>query len=337
MMKKISLKHLLVVPLALLSFAACDDSSPAKKDTDAGGGIKPVSGICRRSECPKPATGIACCAPNAACGTDVTGLGLGCVPNPDTIGSGGVCDLKECKKEAGASGCCTPLGACGTDPFGNGIFCFPPVPPAAPLCALDKCPAPDGGAKPCCQLNGDCGLDALGIGLCFPPPVPLCDLSKCPSAEGGPAKCCQLNGKRGVDTLGIGICFAPPPEATCDLSTCPQPGNGIKPCCQPIGDCGWDSLNIGICFPPPPPPPDGGVVVPPVVTTPPDDPSINPDCPSFIGLFGPQWGCCSPYGVCGTFLGNQCSLGIGSQIPNGPPPPDAGKEPFLRCTPPPKP
>jgi hypothetical protein len=335
MMKKISLKPFLVVPLALLSFAACDDSSiPAKKHADAGAASKPVAGICKRSACPKPEQGIACCTPNASCGTDATGLGLGCVPNPDTFGSGGVCDLKKCQDGA-ANGCCTPLGECGTDPFGNGIFCFPPVPPAQPLCPLDKCPAPDGGAKPCCQLNGDCGLDVLGIGLCFPPPVPLCVLSKCPSTDSGPAKCCQLNGKCGVDALGIGLCFPPPPEATCDLSTCPKPANGIKACCQPNSDCGWDSLNIGICFPPPPSPPDGGVVVPPVVTTPPNDPSIDRNCPSFIGLFGPQWGCCSPYGVCGTFLGNQCSLGLGAQIPNGPPPTkDAGKEPFLRCTPP---
>jgi hypothetical protein len=343
MMKKISFRHFLVVPLALCWFAACDDTSVVKH-AEAGLPASPhVAGVCMLADCPKPPTGIHCCTPNAECGTDPTGIGLGCVPNPDTKAAHRVCKLKDCAAPARGLGkaCCTPLADCGWDPFGNGVFCFEPAPPipadAEPLCNLSKCSAPDGGLKPCCQLSGDCGFDSLGIGLCFPPPVPLCDLSRCPQVEGGPAKCCQLNGKCGTDALGIGICFAPPPEATCDLSTCKKAPNGIKACCLPNAECGTDALGIGICFPPPPPPVDAGpVVVPPVDTTPPDDPSITADCPSFIGLFGPQWGCCSPYGVCGSFVGKQCSLGIGAQIPNGPPPPpDSGKsEPFLRCTPP---
>ncbi|HEX7669785.1 MAG TPA: hypothetical protein VF395_09390 [Polyangiaceae bacterium] len=354
MMKKFTFKLFLVAPLALLWFAACDDTSLVKH-ADAGASLdagvstkpKPVPGVCAPKKCPQPkAPAIACCTPGAECGTDPTGVGLGCVPNPDTNAANRVCVLKDCAAPLNGVGkaCCTPLADCGWDPFGNGVFCFEPAPPvatdAAPLCDLSKCSAPDGGVKPCCQLSGECGFDALGIGLCFPPPQPLCDLSTCPDVEGGKAKCCQLNGKCGVDALGIGLCFAPPADATCDLSTCPTPANGIKACCQPDGTCGWDSLNIGICFPPPPPPVDAGKVVvpPPIVTTPPDDPSITRECPSFIGLFGPQWGCCSAYGVCGSFIGGQCALAIGAQIPNGPPPPaDAGKtEPFLRCTPPAK-
>ena len=102
---------------------------------------------------------------------------------------------------------------------------------------------------------------------------------------------------------------------------------------MPNGECGVDSLGIGICFANQPAAPDGG---PPAVVKPPDDPSITGECPSYIGLNGPVWGCCSAYGVCGLFADDQCLLSIGTQIPTGPPPPkEAGvTEPFLRCTPP---
>ncbi|HVU02367.1 MAG TPA: hypothetical protein VHE30_11475 [Polyangiaceae bacterium] len=345
-MKRIGFKHLLVpVPLVLALFSGCDDSS-LKKTGDAGSTGEPSThtpGVCSPGECPKPAQGIACCTPNADCGTDPTGLGLGCTPNPDTL-KAQECKLSVCQKDHKppiGNACCTPLGECGWDPFMNGVFCFnfPPETDAAPpppTCKLDECDPsakPPTGIKSCCLPNGQCGWDTLGIGFCFPPPVPLCDVESCPHTEGGPDACCLLNGKCGLDSLGIGFCFPPPPEATCELDKCPAPSTGVKACCMPDGSCGWDSLNVGICFPPPPPLQDAGPPPPPQ-TTPPDDPSIDAACPSFMGVFGPQWGCCSPWGICGTFLGGTCSLGLGQQIPNGPPPTvDAGKEPFLRCTP----
>ncbi len=339
-MKTTFAKYLLLpIPGVLLFFSACDDSSLPVKKADAGtGSFAQTPGVCKPSACPKPDKGIPCCTPNAECGTDPTGLGLGCTPNPDSVSLDKVCTVKECPKPGFGNPCCTPLGDCGWDPFMNGVFCLqtpPPIDaPAKPLCDLSKCPEPPAGVKACCQLNGECGLDSLGIGLCFPPPAPLCDLEKCPHKEGGPDACCLLNGKCGQDTLGIGFCFPNPPEATCDLSKCEKPPNGIKACCQPDGQCGWDTLNLGICFPPTPPAPDAGPPPPPQ-TTPPDDPSIDRSCPSYMGIFGPQWGCCSPWGICGQFVGGQCTVALGSQIPNGPPPPpEAGvHEPFQRCTP----
>ncbi|MGD8863766.1 MAG: hypothetical protein PVI30_27375 [Myxococcales bacterium] len=51
------------------------------------------------------------------------------------------------------------------------------------------------------------------------------------------------------------------------------------------------------------------------MTEPPDDPSITGECPSFLGFFGPIWGCCSDFGVCGSFASGECLLPAGTQIP----------------------
>jgi hypothetical protein len=43
------------------------------------------------------------------------------------------------------------------------------------------------------------------------------------------------------------------------------------------------------------------------------------------------WGCCSRFGVCGTFADDQCLIPAGTKLPVGPP--EAGvSEGFLRCT-----
>jgi hypothetical protein len=294
---------------------------------------------CVLADCPTPLIGAPCCTPRAQCGWDPFASGLLCLANAqinlpaaDAGPPPQLCDLASCPKpDAGPAPCCQLNGQCGVDTLGIGL-CFPP-----PTCNLSKCPRPvEGGPAACCQPNGQCGLDTLGIGLCFPPPSPLCDLEACPKPDGGFRSCCLQNGQCGVDTLGIGLCFAPPPAPTCDLSLCPHRADGLRTCCLPNADCGVDLLSIGICFAPPPPVPDGGVTPP--NTTPPDDPSITGECPSFLGLLGPVWGCCSAYGVCGTFAANQCLLPLGTQLPVGPPPPEeAGvTEPFLRCKPPPR-
>jgi hypothetical protein len=295
------------------------------------------SRVCELAKCPPPILGVSCCTPFGFCGWDPLASGQLCFPNPPTLNvpDGGfpdLCDLERCPSEdaAGKKACCQPNGQCGIDVFANGT-CFPPPPP--PTCDISKCTTTENGPRTCCQLNGQCGLDVLGIGLCFPPPVQLCDLAACPDHDSGIRSCCMLNGQCGLDALGIGLCFPPPPEPTCALASCPSI-DGIRPCCLPNGQCGLDSLGIGVCFLPPPPIPDGGIP-----TGPPNDPSITGACPSFLGLFGPVWGCCSDFGVCGTFAADTCLLPVGSQIPNGPPPPPAAgvTEPFLRCTPPARP
>jgi len=182
--------------------------------------------------------GIACCAPNGACGSDPTGVGLVCMAN---AGEGNVCELEECPKPTVGNACCTPFGSCGFDPFESNIFCIvnPPL--------LEEPVPPDAG------------------------PV-------------------------------------------CDPDECPEPQVGLA-CCLPTGLCGVDTFSIGFCFGPPLPPEDGGVIDPPSVT-PPDDPSVDGQCPSFIGLTGaPVWGCCSGFGVCGTFAGETCFLPAGTPIP----------------------
>jgi hypothetical protein len=337
------------------------------------GGVERTPRVCTLSKCPKPDTGIACCTPNAHCGIDPTGLGLACQPNPDDL-SGLECVLDECPTPSIGTKCCSPLASCGWDPFGNGFLCLPngaplDLPDGGPLCNLRSCPFPDGSDPPCCQFNGECGVDpglgfcmppplcnvaacpdpaggyascclangecgvdVFGIGLCFPPPAQFCDLDECPTPEGGANACCLANGQCGVDVFNNGSCFPPPPEPTCDLDQCPLSTDGSRACCLPNGQCGQDSLGIGLCFVPPPAPGDGGAPV----TGPPDDPSITGECPSFIGVFGPIWGCCSDFGVCGTFASDACLLPVGTQFPAGPPPPpEAGvSEPFLRCNPP---
>ena len=219
----------------------------------------PGDGICDPSACPEPDMGIACCAPNGACGSDPTGIGLVCVAN---AGEGNVCVLEDCPEPTVGDACCTPFGTCGIDPFETSIICFanPPVipdPPAAdaevPTCDIDECEVPEIGL-PCCMSNGRCGVDTFEIGWCLPPPV-------------------EVDGGR---------------------------------------------------------PPD-------ISVTPPDDPSVDGQCPSFIGLAGaPVWGCCSPFGVCGTFAGETCVLPAGTPIP-ALSDVDAGElEGVLLCNPPPR-
>lgn len=288
---------------------------------------------CVLKDCPTPIIGQTCCTPTALCGWDPFGSGLLCLANtpvnlPTDGGVSTLCDLASCPRtDGGPAPCCQLNGQCGVDTLGNGA-CSPP-----PNCDLSKCPATfEGGPRACCQNSGECGIDSLGIGLCFPPPMALCDLAKCPMADGGAKTCCLQNGQCGVDTLGLGFCF-PPTTTTCELAKCPKGSGGVAACCMPSGECGVDSLGIGVCFAKPPAGVDGG---PPPATVPPDDPSITGECPSFIGMYGPIWGCCSAYGVCGQFASNQCLLPVGTQLPVGPPPPkEAGvSEPFLRCTPP---
>lgn len=341
-------RFLILSVLGLLPAVACDDqTTKVGQEAKSDGGSNtptPTPGVCKPLECPKPATGIACCTPNADCGMDPTGVGLTCLPNADSASSrecrrddnGKISsDGKDCPLPLVGTACCTALGGCGWDPFASGYVCFANPPPVNPTCDITQCPHPDGGAAPCCLPNGKCGTDALGIGICFPPPLPAppptCNIDECTADTGSLKACCLPNGHCGVDTLGIGICFPPPPGPTCDVAKCPKDPSGYKSCCLPNGNCGVDTLQIGACFLPPLPPPD--------YTKVPDDPSITGECPSFIGAFGyPVWGCCQRignYGMCGQFQGNSCL--IAGQFPTGPAPKaDSGiVEPFLRCTPPP--
>jgi hypothetical protein len=51
-------------------------------------------------------------------------------------------------------------------------------------------------------------------------------------------------------------------------------------------------------------------------TDPPNDPSVTGECPSYLGGNNiPVWGCCSKFGVCGTFLYDMCFLPFGTQLP----------------------
>jgi len=215
-----------------------DDVLRANDDDDNDAAVDvPNDGICDLAACPEPDMGIACCAPNGACGNDPTGVGLVCVAN---AGEGNVCILEECDEPSVGSACCTPFGTCGFDPFDSNIFCFanPPL--------LEE-----------------------------PPPT---------DAE----------------------------VVSCDPDECPDPEVGL-PCCLPTGLCGVDPFSIGFCFGPPVEI-DGGV--PPVISiTPPDDPSVDDQCPSYIGLAGePVWGCCSQFDVCGTFISETCFLPAGTPI-----------------------
>lgn len=231
------------------------------KDKQDAATDEPGDGICDLSKCPEPDMGIACCAPNGACGSDPSGIGLVCVANK---GEGNVCVLDDCPQPTLGNACCTPFATCGFDPFETNIFCFanPPLIPDPPQ------------------------QDAS---------VP-----------------------------------------SCDPSECPDPAIGL-PCCLPTGLCGVDTFSIGFCFGPPLPLPDGGLP-PPISVTPPDDPSVDGQCPSFIGLAGePVWGCCSAFGVCGTFAADTCFLPAGTPIPISTDE-DAGVlNGALRCSPPPRP
>ncbi|HEX7476188.1 MAG TPA: hypothetical protein VF331_00130 [Polyangiales bacterium] len=68
----------------------------------------------------------------------------------------------------------------------------------------------------------------------------------------------------------------------------------------------------------------------------PKDPSVDGQCPSYIGASGsPLWGCCSKFGVCGTFAANTCFLPVGTQLPLDPnATEDGGTLPVGRCIPP---
>lgn len=219
----------------------------------------------------------------------------------------GVCDLNNCPSPPVGVACCTPLAQCGVDPLGLGLNCAP-LPGGAlsdSVCVLDECPLPIIGSA-CCTPFGLCGNDPYASGqVCFanPPPVNL------PVSDAGP---------------------------TCDLLECPTPEVGLS-CCLPNGECGVDPWQIGFCLPPPvevdaePLPP---LELPAVMTEPPDDPSVDGQCPSFLGFAGPVWGCCSDFGICGTFAFEECLLPVGTPLSvDGA---DAGPLPegLLGCTPP---
>lgn len=227
--------------------------------------------------------------------------------SPGSGSGSGVCRLSECPTPQMGAACCTPLAECGMDPAGLGLNCVPnPDVTTERECVLDECPEPTVGIA-CCTPLALCGFDPFGSGqvcFAFPPPgtIPeFCDPAACPSPEGG-FGCCAANGECGVDPFGIGWCF-------------PSVAGG--------------EVEEDAAVPEELPP------LPPISTEVPDDPSITGECPSFLGFFGPVWGCCSGFGVCGTFAYDECLLPAGTELPVGPPDEDAGQtEPFLRCTPP---
>ena len=199
------------------------------------------------------------------------------------------------------------------------------------VCAVAKCPTPLSGVA-CCTPGAVCGSDQ-GAGVCVPNNVEpnVCDLNTCAVPPTGVA-CCLGNGKCGRDPWELGVCFPNPPRIndaggpTCDLEACEPPDEGIA-CCLPSGNCGVDLLGLGFCAKPAP---DAGVIS----TDPPDDPSITGECPSYLGIGNtPIWGCCSRFGVCGTFAYEMCLLPPGTQIPV---PADDDRDAGIagRCTPP---
>ncbi len=134
----------------------------------------PGDGKCEAATCPDPDMGIACCAPNGACGSDPSGLGLVCIAN---AGEGNVCVLDQCELPSVGNACCTPFGTCGFDPLETGIFCFAnppfiegPPPDAGMSCDPEDCDKPEVGSA-CCMPSGACGADPFEIGLCFPIPA----------------------------------------------------------------------------------------------------------------------------------------------------------------------
>lgn len=219
-------------------------------------------------------------------------------PPPPRDGEPGVCPLAECPRPFIGVACCTPLAQCGTDLLGLGLACIAnPGEPVSNVCDLNECPEPPFGIS-CCTPIGRCGTDLYGTGLtCYPNAPPV----------------------RGSDG-GL----------LCDLTECPIPNAGYA-CCTIDGRCGTDLYGWGQCLPNPVVP-DGGYPVPSNEV--PDDPSVTGECPSFLGLLGPIWGCCSDYGVCGTFQYGQCLLPLGTPLPVGPTDEDSG-DPTL-CTPPAK-
>lgn len=217
-------------------------------------------------------------------------------PPPPRDGEPGVCPLAECPRPFIGVACCTPLAQCGTDLLGLGLACIAnPGEPVSAVCDLMECPEPPFGIA-CCTPIGRCGTDLYGTGLaCYPNAPPV----------------------RGKDG-GL----------LCDVSECPIPSLGYA-CCTIDGRCGADVYGWGQCLPNAVVP-DGGFPAP--STEPPDDPSVTGECPSYLGLLGPIWGCCSAYGVCGTFQAGQCLIPLGAELPVGPSDEDSG-DPTL-CTPP---
>jgi hypothetical protein len=194
----------------------------------------------------------------------------------------GVCSLSKCPTPEMGTSCCTPYAQCGYDPTGIGLACLPNSgqPLSDRTCVLSECAEPIVG-KACCTPYAECGFDPFESGLfCFPIPPDL------PPFDAG----------------------AP----VCEVSSCAEAESGYA-CCLANGECGIDPFGVGLCFPNLPPE-DGGIVLQPISTTPPDDKSVDGQCPSYIGLFGPVWGCCSDFGVCGTFLGETCFLPEGTPI-----------------------
>ena len=212
------------------------------------------------------------------------------------------------------------------------------------VCELDKCPAPETGVA-CCRPNGGCGQDIAGAGLVCSPnegdalTANVCILAECPVPSIG-AACCTPTGTCGNDPWGLGIaCYAnspieivdagPVPD-TCGLADCPLPQVGFS-CCTVDDQCGNDPTGAGTCY-----------VNPREVSNElPDHPSVDAKtddggyCPSFTSPFGPLWGCCHEFGLCGRFdvVAERCLVPDGTLIPR-PREQDAGIEPFIRCTPP---
>ncbi len=204
-------------------------------------------------------------------------------------GTPGVCDLPSCPAPPFGVACCTPLAQCGWDPLGLGTNCAPN--PGAPLsdrvCSLDACPEPPVGIQ-CCTPFGLCGTDPFATGQsCFPNPPPV-----------------NIAPPEPVDAAAF---------ITCDVDACEESELGPS-CCLPDGECGVDTLGVGFCFPRPPEI-DASIPQNPISTDPPNDATVDGQCPSFIGFFGPIWGCCSPFGACGTFEAGQCLLPVGTPVP----------------------
>lgn len=200
------------------------------------------------------------------------------------------------------------------------------------VCELSKCPAPETGIA-CCTSDARCGSDP-GVGVCMPNDVApnVCDLAECDVPPTGIA-CCLPNGKCGRDPWELGVCFPNPPRQNadaggplCDLESCESPEDGVA-CCLPTGKCGVDMTGLGFCVRPTPA--DAGDP-----NGPPDDPTVTGECPSYLGAGNvPVWGCCSRFGVCGTFAYDMCLLAPGTQIPV---PANDGEDAGIpgRCTPP---
>lgn len=191
------------------------------------------------------------------------------------------------------------------------------------VCDPSQCPEPDEGI-PCCAPNGSCGSDPSGLGLVCVANTGegnVCVLEDCPEPTVGNA-CCTPFGTCGFDPFETNVfCIANPPlleepppvdANVCDPAECEAPQVGVA-CCLNNGDCGIDPFEVGFCFPPAPEG-DGGPTN--IDLTPPDDPSVDGQCPSYVGVTGePVWGCCSNFGVCGTFAGETCFLPAGTEIP----------------------